>query len=434
MTSTISSDTLAGLAGEFAALVDRLQQVDLVRPGDDEVVEFWQAVEVQTRRLAALDHRLIVAVEQRGLPGSRACANTAALLRQVLTVAPAQAKGRVSAAGVLGPRQFPGGPVLPPEFPDTAAALTQGAISARHAAVITRTVAKLPVDVRDELGDWVETHLLEHARVVDPVLLARHAQDLANALDQDGQYRELGYRDRTRDARFTRRPDGSGQLAVDFTAEAAEAYAVFFDALAAPQPAAEGEQDPRTPGQRRHDALLELVTMAMRTGQLPHAGGMTATIVVTMDAEAFATGIGTALTGHGYTIPADVAKRWAGDDARIIAALLDRTGRIEAYSSTQRCFSEQQRLVLSARDRGCTFPGCDRPPGWCQAHHVTEYRNGGPTSIDNGALLCGYHHRTFETAGWSIAMLDGQAWWTPPTWIDPDQQPIRNTMHDRCTV
>jgi hypothetical protein len=91
-------------------------------------------------------------------------------------------------------------------------------------------------------------------------------------------------------------------------------------------------------------------------------------------------------------------------------------------------------LVLSARDRGCTFPGCDRPPGWCQAHHVIEYQNGGPTTVDNGALLCGYHHRTFETAGWSIAMLDGQAWWTPPTWIDPDQQPIRNTMHDRCTV
>jgi hypothetical protein len=177
---------------------------------------------------------------------------------------------------------------------------------------------------------------------------------------------------------------------------------------------------------------LELVTMAMRTGQLPHAGGMTATIVVTMDAEAFATGVGTAVTGHGYTVPADVAKTWAGDDARIIAALLDRTGRVEAYSSTQRCFSEQQRLVLSARDRGCTFPGCDRPPGWCQAHHVIEYRNGGPTTVDNGALLCGYHHRSFEQAGWSITMHHGLPWWTPPRWLDPDQRPIRNTMHDRC--
>jgi hypothetical protein len=153
-----------------------------------------------------------------------------------------------------------------------------------------------------------------------------------------------------------------------------------------------------------------------------------------MDAEAFATGIGTALTGHGYAIPADVAKAWAGDDARMIAALLDRTGRVEAYSTTQRCFSEQQRLVLSARDKGCTFPGCDRQPGWCQAHHVIEYQNGGPTSIDNGALLCGYHHRTFAAAGWSITMHHGLPWWTPPAWLDPDQTPIRNTMHDRCML
>jgi len=171
----------------------------------------------------------------------------------------------------------------------------------------------------------------------------------------------------------------------------------------------------------------------MRTGQLPHAGGMTATIVLTMDADAYATGVGTATTGHGDSIPADVAKKWAGDEARVIAVLVRDAKRIEAYSSTQRCFSEQQRLALTARDKGSTFPGCDRPPGWCQAHHVLEFGNGGPTTVDNGVLLCGHHHRSFEQAGWAVTIIDGQPWWTPPRWLDPDQRPIRNTTHDPAT-
>jgi hypothetical protein len=40
--------------------------------------------------------------------------------------------------------------------------------------------------------------------------------------------------------------------------------------------------------------------------------------VLTLDAEAYATGVGTAVTGHGYSMPADVAKAWAGDDVRMI--------------------------------------------------------------------------------------------------------------------
>jgi hypothetical protein len=69
-------DTLAGLAAEFADLVDRLQRVDLVPAADDEVVEFWRELEVQQRRLAAVDHRVIASVEERGVPGLGAYAST----------------------------------------------------------------------------------------------------------------------------------------------------------------------------------------------------------------------------------------------------------------------------------------------------------------------------------------------------------------------
>jgi hypothetical protein len=343
----------------------------------------------------------------------------------------------VDAAARLAPRQVPSGPLLAPEFPVTAAAVAVGDISARHAAVITGAVTKLPFDVQDTLGDWLETHLLEHAAGVDPATLARHAHRLGQVLDQDGQYREIDYRDRVRDCSIFRHPDGSARIVIEANPELAEHVHVGIDVLAAPQPAADGTRDPRTAGQRRHDALLDLVKAAMRAGQLPTAGGVSATIVLSMDAETYATGHGTAITGHGYAVPAEVAKRWAGGgagtEARIIATLLSRTRRVEAYSCIQRLFTEQQRLALTARDKGCTFPGCDRPPGWCQAHHVIEYRHGGPTSIDNGTLLCGYHHRNFEHTGWTVNIIDGLPWWTPPTWIDAAQQPVRNTAHDHCS-
>jgi hypothetical protein len=101
---------------------------------------------------------------------------------------------------------------------------------------------------------------------------------------------------------------------------------------------------------------------------------------------------GSARTGHGYAIPAHLAKQWAGADARLIAVLLSRTKAVTAYSTSHRIVTEQQRLALIARDQGCSFPGCDVRPQWTEAHHVTEYQHSRRTSVDDTALVCGYHH------------------------------------------
>jgi hypothetical protein len=80
--------------------------------------------------------------------------------------------------------------------------------------------------------------------------------------------------------------------------------------------------------------------------------------------------------------------------------------------------------------RSVLFPGCDRPPGWTQAHHFQEYTaRQGPTSVDNCGLVCGYHHREFGKRGWRAEMIDGRPHWIPPAWIDPHQKPRLNTIH-----
>ena len=100
------------------------------------------------------------------------------------------------------------------------------------------------------------------------------------------------------------------------------------------------------------------------------------------------------------------------------------------HSDTRRLFSENQRLAILARDRGCTFPACDRPAAWSQILHILPWGDGGPTTIDNAALICGHHHRTFDKSGWRCTTLHGRPAWIPPPHIDPERRPRRNRLHD----
>jgi len=60
---------------------------------------------------------------------------------------------------------------------------------------------------------------------------------------------------------------------------------------------------------------------------------------------------------------------------------------------SQRAFTDPQRNAIIARDQGCGWAGCEIPGGWCEVHHHTHWEHGGPTCIENGCLLCPYHHR-----------------------------------------
>ena len=66
-----------------------------------------------------------------------------------------------------------------------------------------------------------------------------------------------------------------------------------------------------------------------------------------------------------------------------------------------------QRRALFIRDGGCAFPGCDRPPGWCEAHHVVHWIDGGATDLDNLLLLCSHHHHLCHEGGWTVRQTTG---------------------------
>ena len=100
-------------------------------------------------------------------------------------------------------------------------------------------------------------------------------------------------------------------------------------------------------------------------------------------------------------------------------AIIDE-GRIIGITTTDRIFNAHQRRAIVLRDKECLIPGCHVPASWCEIHHVEEHSRGGPTHTDNGVLLCWFHHRTIDTGGWQIRMIDGAPHVKGPYWWDAD--------------
>ena len=179
----------------------------------------------------------------------------------------------------------------------------------------------------------------------------------------------------------------------------------------------------------------------MKTSELKPKPENASTLLVTMTQEALLTGDGTATTGSGgppanegvaggggTVLHAKTAREWASGDTLVQPVWINTDRRIEALGTPCRIFTRQQRHAMITRDGGCSFPGCDAPPQYCEAHHVIPWTDGGPTHIDNGCLLCAYHHREFERLGRACQMLNRLPHWIPPAWTG-DQTPIRNTAH-----
>jgi hypothetical protein len=131
--------------------------------------------------------------------------------------------------------------------------------------------------------------------------------------------------------------------------------------------------------------------------RLPRAGGVSARVVVLLDYEKLLSGLGASRLDTGERLSAGMARRLACE-AGIIPAVLRRTlgGRsvVLDLGRTTRFHTEHQRIALSIEQGGCTAETCDRPPGWCDAHHDgTSWAHGGGTSVTHGRLLCPFHHR-----------------------------------------
>lgn len=106
------------------------------------------------------------------------------------------------------------------------------------------------------------------------------------------------------------------------------------------------------------------------------------------------------VVGDEMTISGESARRLACD-AGIHRAITEGRSVTLDLGAVTRTVSDRQHLALVERDGGCRWPGCERPLGWCEAHHIEEvWRDDGPTDLHNLALFCSEHHHLLHDRRW----------------------------------
>ncbi|WP_052440647.1 HNH endonuclease signature motif containing protein [Streptacidiphilus anmyonensis] len=197
---------------------------------------------------------------------------------------------------------------------------------------------------------------------------------------------------------------------------------------------AEGDQ--RNASERMGDALEVVTDLALASDELPTTGCQRPHLTITADLDALRAscpahpmlfGVGgergeggegdelaglvrpraVATTARGYQLPRWEARKESCDCA--LRVILTRgQDKVVSIGRTTRTVPAHLRDAVVARDRHCVWPGCDRPPTWCEAHHLVHWADGGETSLANLALLCGEHHRDLHATGWELRMIDGR--------------------------
>ncbi len=415
---------------------------------DGQLVAFMQSFERFRNQLPLIDHRVIADGERRQLATALTQPTMARVLTWALRLSSAEANRRVRAAAAVGSRISVLGEPLEAIRPELAAAQRAGDVSTEQVHIVQRALDSVdrrgfdPADI--ELGERL---LTEYAQAFEPKALAQLADRIVDAIDPDGTVpREQLNHDRRY---FTMRPTKDGAYVGEFrlTGALGSKLTALLSPLSKPRveniPGADADADgavvprsgfttdERTFGQRMHDGLEDLCDRVLRAGSVPDSGGTPATVIVTIALEDLLDRLGYGRTSDGTLISAvDVLK--LANEAEVIPTVMSQSGAVLDQGRARRVATRQQTWALVARDHGCSFPGCDRPPELCERHHVVEWARGGLTNLDNLTLLCRYHHHNFAGRGWSVSINpDGLPEWVPPRWVDPAQRPI---VHPRIRL
>jgi hypothetical protein len=399
-----------------------------------------QTCETFRRQLPAIEHPLVNQIGEQAdmtelggkLPS--AMANRLGITR-------ADASRRIGEAADLGERKAITGEPLPPALPATAAAQRAGDIGPGHVAVIRGFWHRLPDFVDAETRQKAEAQLARLGGEHRPDELSKLADKLTDCLNPDGDFTDA---DRARRRGITigkQDSDGMSPINGYLTPEARATIDAVFAKLAAPgmcnpaepapclggtptQQAIEG--DTRSAAQRNHDALIAAGRALLASGELGQHNGLPASIIVTTTLRELEAATGKGLTGGGALLPMSDVIRLASH-AHHYLAIFDKGKALTLYH-TKRLASPAQRIVLYAKDRGCTAPGCDVPGYFTEVHHVTAWAKTHTTDINDLALACGGHHPLAEQ-GWTTRKSHlGDTEWIPPPHLDYGQPRI-NTFH-----
>jgi uncharacterized protein DUF222/HNH endonuclease len=406
---------------------------------DADVIDCLAAVHRAEQAARAAKLRLVRQLDIRRIPSTRHATSVTNWLRGQLRISGSQAGRLVVQARAL--QQWSG----------LGDALGAGEVNSEQFGAIVASLGALPDDVGVDVAGDAESMLIRWAGELDPVqlrqagtrILAHLAPELAEQADAAALARAEKAAHRDRFLTLTPTGDGRVRLRGCLDVEAAAIVTAALDPLCVPgrgtdarrRSAGDAASDPviddRSPGQRRADALADVCRLALATGELPVNGGDRPQLVVTVPFDVLNQKVGAGeLDTGGLLSPQRV--RQLACDARILPAVLGGKGQVLDLGRSRRLAVGPVRRAVTVRDRGCAFPGCDRPARWCDVHHLVSWFDGGRTDLANLVLLCRYHHRLIHCGDWRVRPgPDGHPEFIAPAYIDSRQIPRRNLYHRR---
>ncbi len=331
-------------------------------------------------------------------------------------------------------------------FPAVAWATLDGAVLPQQARAITRVLSDLPDDLPASVIDEAEELMVGYAGQFNSSelsQLSRHllevlAPEIAEASEAERLEREYQQAVRNRHLDFQQDGHGTTRLRGALPTVDAQALIELVDSYAAQEKRALEAIDPLQPmptrSQRQADGLMAIVHHHAQEALAPNHGGDRPRVVVTVDYEKLKQDcIDAQLLSVGESISA-AALRQLACDAEVLPAVLNGRSDSLDVGRTQRLITGPIRAALELRDRGCAFPGCNKPPSACHAHHIIPWWMGGVTALRNLVLLCPHHHNIVEPSRlpnadrWTIELRpDGVPQVRPPAYVDRARAPRIHT-------
>jgi hypothetical protein len=349
-----------------------------------------QAEQLQLRLLAHADR-----VDVGGSVGATAPANWLAHQTRITGAAAHRAKRLATS--------------LDESHPAVDEALATATINTEQAQVIVDAVDDLPDTIAADVVADAEAFLLREAADHDAKSLRVLGRRLLEVLDPAAAEEEEARRLENEEAEarakasFTMSDDGHGKVHGRFSLPSLHGTMLRKALLALAAPARNPDRPENTP--TRHAMGLALMEYLETRGEdtLPSAGGVSATVVVTMTLDSLMGGLAAAGLCDGSKISAGEARRLACR-AGVIPVVLGGKSQPLDIGRKARFHTKTQRIALGLRDGGCTAVGCDRPPSMCHAHHDHPWSRGGHTTVRDGRLLCQRHHTLAHDPGYAMTI------------------------------